>query len=128
MLRRAPLLLVVVALALVAWLCRDLVLPSPVGPGGDGRETADGSEVEEPPVAAGEEPEEDGPLLRAAERPRLSPEEQAARDAANRAAIEAAEKAGRVAFGGRLLDAAGRPVAGARLVIAGGAQALTLTS
>ena len=127
MLRRAPLLLVLLALALVAWLCRDLVLPAAVEPG-EGREGDEELVAEELPEEPSEELDGRGPLLQAAERPRLSPEEQAAREAAHRAAIEAAEKAGRVAFGGTLLDADGRPVKDARLVIAGGAQALTLTS
>jgi protocatechuate 3,4-dioxygenase beta subunit len=127
MLRRAPLLLLLAALAAVAWLCRDLLSPGDVVPAGE-RETAEELDFDPPPDERAEEAEDERPLLRAAERPRLAPEEQAARDAAHKAAIEAAEKAGRVAFAGTLLDAEGRPVAGARLVIAGGAQALALTS
>lgn len=128
MLRRAPLLLVLAALACVAWIARDALFLGTADPAGERGDASGGSGGRGAEVAAPEAAPLEGPRLAGAERRAPSAEEVAAQEAARRAAVEAAERAAQVPFGGTLLDAAGRPVGGARIVVAGGAQALTLTA
>ncbi len=117
--RRGPLLLVLLALVGVLALGHDHLLPGllTAGGGGSAEERSAGEPGDGPAGGA----RGGGPTLAGAERAPRPPGPEA--DAAARAAAEAARKAeallGRVAFGGTLTDAAGRPVGGAQIVIAG---------
>jgi hypothetical protein len=132
--RALPLLLVLAALAGLAWLAHEPLLDA-LAPGwrGGGEGELDGlfdGDAGAAAHAAGES--EGGPTLLGTARPGIDPEE-AARQAALRegaaaARAAAAREALLVGWGGTLKDAQGQPVAGARIVLGNDLESVTLSS
>ena len=132
--RRAPGLLILLALGALGFVAyeslRDTLFPS-ASPHGAGSEEAF-DDTQAPPGGAPEEDEAGGPRLLVSERRPQDPAEIAAREAALAAASTAAAAQARAAlqvtWGGALVDASGRPVAGARIVLASNVESVTLTT
>ncbi len=131
---RAPWLLVLLALGALGFVAyeslRDTLFPGAARQGEGSEEAFDEAGV--PLDGAPEDDADGGPRLLLSERRAEDPAAIAAREAARAAARTAAEALARaalqVAWGGALVDSSGRPVGGARLVLANDVESVTLTS
>jgi len=128
--RRAPWLLILLALGFVASeSLRDTFFPSSAPHGAESEAFED---TQAPPHGAAGENEAGGPRLLVSPRRPEDPAGIAAREAALAAARAAAAAQARAAlqvtWGGALVDASGRPVAGARIVLANEVESFTLTT